>query len=78
MSGQEHRQSLRHFLAALEQQGALLRLPEPIDPRFEVSACLEELRDEPAVLFEKPIGSAMPMKARLPPSGFSLAKERFR
>jgi 2,5-furandicarboxylate decarboxylase 1 len=65
MREQEHRQSLRHFLAALEQQGALLRLSEPIDPRFEVSACLEELRDGPAVLFENPIGNAMPIVANV-------------
>ncbi|MBV8650556.1 MAG: UbiD family decarboxylase [Alphaproteobacteria bacterium] len=52
------RQSLRHFLAALEHDGALMRRPETVDPRFEVSAWLNEIWDGPAVLFEKTAGSS--------------------
>ena len=53
------RQSLRGFLARLEAQGELLRIAEPVDPRFEVSAVLERVWDGPAVLFEFLEGSKL-------------------
>jgi 4-hydroxy-3-polyprenylbenzoate decarboxylase len=49
-----HSQSLRRFLADLEADGQLLRIAEAVDPRYEISACLTEVWDGPAVLFEKP------------------------
>jgi 4-hydroxy-3-polyprenylbenzoate decarboxylase len=45
-------QSLRSFLARLEAQGGLLRIDEPIDPAYEISAVLTQAWDGPAVLFQ--------------------------
>ncbi len=59
MSAVAERQSLRGFLARLEAQGELLRIAEPVDPRFEVSAVLERVWDGPAVLFEFLEGSKL-------------------
>jgi 2,5-furandicarboxylate decarboxylase 1 len=53
------RQSLRAFIAELEGAGRLLRIGEPVDRRFEISAVLEEAWDGPAVLFEKVAGSEL-------------------
>src|SRR6185369_7773826 len=65
------RQSLRGCLARLESQGQLLRIAEPVDPRFEVSAVLEQIWDGPAVLFDslrsselKLIGNVLNSEAR--------------
>lgn len=54
-------QSLRGFLARLEAEGELRRIVEPIDPKFEVSACLTEAWDGPALLFEKPTRGGLPV-----------------
>lgn len=59
------RQSLRHFLARLEAAGQLLRIGEPVDRRFEISALLNEAWDGPAVLLEKVSGSALPVLANV-------------
>jgi 4-hydroxy-3-polyprenylbenzoate decarboxylase len=53
------RQSLRHFLAALERDGALMRRRETVDPLFEISAWLNEIWDGPAVLFESVAGNEL-------------------
>lgn len=55
------RQSLRSFVARLEAEGRLLRIGDPVDRRFEVSAVLNEAWDGPAVLLEKVTGSALPV-----------------
>ena len=55
------RQSLRAFLERLAAEGQLLRLGEPVDRRFEISALLNEAWDGPAVLFEKVSRSALPV-----------------
>jgi 2,5-furandicarboxylate decarboxylase 1 len=46
--------TLRDFIEGLKDQGELLSLPEPYDPRFEISAVISELgkRKAPAILFE--------------------------
>jgi len=49
-------QSLRPFVEDLAARGELLRLPAPVSPEFEVSACLGELAGGPAVLFEEVAG----------------------
>jgi 2,5-furandicarboxylate decarboxylase 1 len=54
-----NRQALRSFLAELEQSGDLLRIREPVDPRYELSAYLSELAHGPAVLFESMNGHAL-------------------
>ena len=59
------RQSLRAFLDRLEAAGQLLRIGEPVDRRFEISAMLNELWDGPAVLFEKVTGSALPVAGNI-------------
>lgn len=56
-----HSQSLRSFLAKLEEDGQLLRIGEAVDPRFEISAYLNEIWDGPAVLFEKPAQGELPV-----------------
>ena len=58
---------LRTFLCDLEQQGALLRVAQPVDPVLESTAlCLRSLREGgPALLFEAPTGSRRPLLGNL-------------
>jgi len=59
-SSPKNSQSLRSFLAKLEQSGDLLHIREPVDPRFELSAYLTELAHGPAVRFESMSGHRLP------------------
>jgi 4-hydroxy-3-polyprenylbenzoate decarboxylase len=61
MSSEVSRQSLRATLGALEERGELRRLVAPVDPRFEISACLEADPGGPALLFESVVGGALPV-----------------
>ena len=61
MSSEVSRQSLRATLGALEERGELRRLGAPVDPRFEISACLEVDPGGPALLFESVVGGALPV-----------------
>ncbi|MBS1191146.1 MAG: 4-hydroxy-3-polyprenylbenzoate decarboxylase [Rhodocyclaceae bacterium] len=58
---------LRDFLSQLEKLGQLKRVGIEVDPRLEMTEiCDRVLRAEgPAILFEKPKGSAMPVLANL-------------
>ena len=58
---------LRDFVAQLERMGELKRVSVEIDPRFEMTEiCDRVLRaGGPAILFEKPKGSAIPVLANL-------------
>ena len=58
-------QSIRPFLAALEKDGALVRVPKPVDREFELSAFLSAADSGPALLFEKVDGSSMPVVGNL-------------
>jgi 4-hydroxy-3-polyprenylbenzoate decarboxylase len=58
-------QSIRPFLAALEKDGALVRVPKPVNPAFELSAFLSAVDAGPAVLFEKVNGSAFRVAGNL-------------
>src|ERR1700761_3984002 len=58
-------QSIRPFLARLEQDGALLRIPKPVDSAFELSAFLSAADAGPALLFEKVNGSALRVAGNL-------------
>lgn len=58
-------QSIRPFLRRLEQDGALLRIREPVDPHFELSAWLSLLDGGPAPLFEAVAGSPLPVVGNL-------------
>ena len=51
----------RDFLRTLEQSGELLRIPDEVDPRFEICAYCRHVADDdgPALLFERIKGHAM-------------------
>lgn len=55
--------TLREFMDGLKQQGELLSLQEPFDPKFEISMLISELakRKAPAILFEKVKGFRIPV-----------------
>jgi 4-hydroxy-3-polyprenylbenzoate decarboxylase len=59
--------SLRDFLEHLERQGDIRRVRVPVDPVLEVTEiCRRTLRrDGPALLFENPKGSTMPLLGNL-------------
>jgi 4-hydroxy-3-polyprenylbenzoate decarboxylase len=54
-------QSIRGFLDRLEERGELLRVEREVDPVFEISAYLTELRRGPAALFERVRGHELPV-----------------
>jgi 4-hydroxy-3-polyprenylbenzoate decarboxylase len=59
--------NLREFIAHLEKLGELRRIPVPVDPRLEITEiCQRTLRTQgPALLFEKPKGSDIPLLGNL-------------
>jgi 4-hydroxy-3-polyprenylbenzoate decarboxylase len=59
--------SLRDFIALLEQRGRLVRVREPVSPVLEITEIHTRLLAEkgPAVLFENVEGSSMPVLANL-------------
>ena len=54
-------QSMRGFLASLEQSGDLQRVERQVDPRFELGVVLSLLDRGPAVRFERVGSSTMPV-----------------
>ena len=58
---------LRDFMAGLEARGELKRISEPVDPNLEITEiCDRTLRSKgPALLFENPIGSDVPLLGNL-------------
>jgi 4-hydroxy-3-polyprenylbenzoate decarboxylase len=58
---------LRDFSASLESMGDLVRVSQPISPALEMTEICQRLieRQGPAVLFEKPVGSTIPVLANL-------------
>ncbi len=58
---------LREFITALEKTGELQRVTVPVDPHLEITEiCDRTLRMEgPALLFEHPVGTDMPLLANL-------------
>ena len=58
---------LRDFIAQLERMGELKRIGVEVDPHLEMTEiCDRVLRaGGPAILFEKPKGSAIPVLANL-------------
>ena len=54
---------LRDFIEGLESKGELVRISEPVDPNLEITEiCDRTLRSGgPAILFENPIGSDVPL-----------------
>jgi len=59
------RQSIRPFLAQLEKDGALVRVPKPVDREFELSAFLSAADAGPALLFETVNGSPLRVAGNL-------------
>lgn len=59
--------SLRDFVAQLERENDLKRLRVPVDPRLEITeVCRRTLKQGgPALLFEQPAGTAMPVLGNL-------------
>ena len=58
-------QSIRPFLAALERQGALVRIDKVVDPCFELSAFLSAADAGPALYFERLLGSNLRIAGNL-------------
>ena len=60
-------QDLRDFVAQLEARGELKRVRAAVDPRFEMTEiCDRALKAQgPALLFEKPVGHAVPVLGNL-------------
>jgi len=60
-------QDLRDFVAQLEARGELKRVRAAVDPRFEMTEiCDRALKTQgPALLFEKPVGHAVPVLGNL-------------
>lgn len=58
---------LRDFIAGLESRGELIRITTPVDPNLEITEiCDRTLRAKgPALLFENPIGSDIPLLGNL-------------
>ncbi|MBY0505066.1 MAG: menaquinone biosynthesis decarboxylase [Bryobacteraceae bacterium] len=56
-------QDLREFIAALEQAGELHRIPFEVDPKLEMTEFADRAVKSggPALLFEKPKGSSVPV-----------------
>jgi 2,5-furandicarboxylate decarboxylase 1 len=54
-------QSMRGFLASLEQSGDLQRVGREVDPRFELGVVLSLLDRGPALLFERVGSGTMPL-----------------
>jgi 4-hydroxy-3-polyprenylbenzoate decarboxylase len=54
---------LREFVRALEQSGELKRIPFEVDPRLEMTEFADRSvkQNGPALLFEKPQGSSVPV-----------------
>lgn len=59
--------ALRSFLHLIEGEGELLRIQEPVDPRFELAQVLKESdrRSGPALLFEQVTGYSCPVAGNL-------------
>ena len=58
-------QSIRTFLAALEQRGELVRIDKRVEPRFELSAFLSLADPGPALLFEDVAGADLKVVGNL-------------
>jgi 4-hydroxy-3-polyprenylbenzoate decarboxylase len=60
-------QDLREFLRSLEATGELKRIAAAVDPRLEVTEICDRTlkRAGPALLFENPVGSRIPLLANL-------------
>src|SRR5580704_12331249 len=58
-------QSIRPFLAALEREGALVRVAKPVEREFELSAFLSAADAGPALIFDSVLGSPLRVAGNL-------------
>jgi 4-hydroxy-3-polyprenylbenzoate decarboxylase len=67
MSGRAapHRQSMRNWLASLEDRGELRTITAPVSLDYEIAACLAQSDRGPALRFERVTGHAMPIVGNL-------------
>ena len=67
MSGRAapHRQSMRAWLASLEDRGELRTIAAPVSLNYEIAACLAEADRGPALRFERVTGHALPVVGNL-------------
>ncbi len=58
---------LRDFISYLEKQGDLKRITHPVDPNLEMTEIADRVlrADGPALIFENPVGSSVPVLANL-------------
>jgi 2,5-furandicarboxylate decarboxylase 1 len=61
----QSRQSMRAFIEALDRNGELRRIPNPINREFEIAACLVEADNGPGLQFDAVAGHAMPVIGNL-------------
>ncbi len=65
MSGSDDSQSIRPFLSALEKDGELLHILQPVEARFELSALLSVADAGPAIMFEQVRGYSLRVMGNL-------------
>ena len=73
-SAEMSRQSMRAFMAALEQGGQLISIPQPVSLDYELGACLAQADGGPAIRFAAVRGSDMPVVGNLLNSRSRIAK----
>jgi len=59
------RQSMRSFLAALDNVGEVTTIAAPVNAKFEIAACLAEADGGPALRFDNVVGAKMPVVGNL-------------
>jgi 2,5-furandicarboxylate decarboxylase 1 len=64
-SAEMSRQSMRAFMGALEQQGQLISITQPVGLEYELGACLAEADGGPALRFASVRGNDMPVVGNL-------------
>jgi 4-hydroxy-3-polyprenylbenzoate decarboxylase len=60
-----HRQSMRAWIASLEQHGQLQAVSAPVSLDYDIAACLAEADKGPALRFDNVVGHAMPVVGNL-------------
>jgi 2,5-furandicarboxylate decarboxylase 1 len=60
-----HRQSMRAWMASLEQQGQMQTISAPVSLDYDIAACLAEADRGPALRFDNVVGHSMPVVGNL-------------
>jgi UbiD family decarboxylase len=60
-----HRQSMRAWMASLEQQGQMQMISAPVSLDYDIAACLAEADRGPALRFDNVVGHSMPVVGNL-------------